>query len=119
MSIRIGSTRVGHRVGGFYMSTPVTGRNAGRQVRVGHRLPGGFYASVPITVDGRRRPRPPIGSYSCGVMIATTVVFVGLAVLFLVAGGWPLTLLLIGVIAYQWLVWAANPQQRQPHQQSR
>jgi hypothetical protein len=51
-------------------------------VRIGHRLPGGFYASVPITVNGRRRPRPPIGS-SAAVMITTTVVFACLAMLFL------------------------------------
>ncbi|HET9256089.1 MAG TPA: hypothetical protein VFO16_12925 [Pseudonocardiaceae bacterium] len=86
--------------------------HAGRQLRVGHRLPGGFYASVPVTVGSRRRPQPPIGSYSAAMMIATTVVFVGLAALFLVADGWPLTLLLIGATIYQWLVWAANPQQR-------
>jgi hypothetical protein len=49
MGIKIGSTRIGHRVGGFYVSTPITGRNAGKQVRIGHKLPGGFYGSHTLT----------------------------------------------------------------------
>ena len=68
--VRIGTTRIGHRVGGYYLSTPITGHNAGKQIRIGHRLPGGFYASVPVTVT-KGQPQPPA---TLGVQIAATAV---------------------------------------------
>ena len=70
MGVRIGNARVGHRVGGFYVSAPVTGPHAGRQVRVGHRLPGGGYGSVPVTVTRGQRKPPP----SLGVQVVATAV---------------------------------------------
>lgn len=117
MAIRIGNPRVGHRIGGFYVSAPLTGRNAGKQIRVGHRLPGGFYASVPIRATGSRRPRRPprtIGSLPRWSMITATVVYVVLALLLLVVGVWFLAVpMLVGTVL-AWLRWAANPQQRRP-----
>jgi len=113
MSVRIGNPRGGHRVGGFYVSAPLTGRNAGRQVRVGHRLPGGLHVSVPIRATRSRRPRPPIGSLSRSAMIATTIVYVGFAVLLLVVGVWILAVPLLVATVLCWLRRAANPQQRQ------
>ena len=68
--VRVGTTRIGHRVGGYYLSTPITGHNAGKQIRIGHRLPGGFYASVPVTVT-KGQPQPPA---PLGVQIAATAV---------------------------------------------
>ncbi|MGH3514046.1 MAG: hypothetical protein ACRDQI_06485 [Pseudonocardiaceae bacterium] len=113
MSIKLGNARVGHRVGGFYVSAPVTGRNAGRQVRIGHRLPGGFYGSVPIAATNTRRPKPPISSYSLAVMIATTILLGIPSLLMVVSPAWPLGLIFIVAGVWQWLTWAANPQDRQ------
>ncbi|PZS21635.1 MAG: hypothetical protein DLM61_27695 [Pseudonocardiales bacterium] len=53
MSIKLGNGRIGHRVGGFYLSTPTSGRNTGKQIRVGHRLPLGFYGSQTVTSTKR------------------------------------------------------------------
>ena len=50
------ATRIGRRIGGFYVSTAISGRNAG-QIRVGHKLPLGFYGSTTInTTDTPRQP---------------------------------------------------------------
>lgn len=105
MSVRFGNPRVGHRVGGFYVSAPVAGRNAGRQVRVGHRLPGGAYGSVPVTVT-TGRPKPPA---SLGVMLFTTVVMCALfGWLALASGAWWLLFSLAGGVGYQWWRWSKN-----------
>jgi hypothetical protein len=114
MGVRIGNPRVGHRVGGFYVSAPITGRNVGRQIRIGRRLPGGFYGSVPVRISGSRRPQRPIGSLPLSGMIATTVVYVGLAVVILMAGAWFFALPLLIATVFCWLRWVANPQQRRP-----
>jgi hypothetical protein len=105
MSIRIGNARVGHRVGGFYVSAPLTGRNAGRRFRVGHRLPGGSYGSVPVTVTSGR-PQPPA---SLGVQIVATAVTAFLVGWLAVStGSWWLFASLAGGLGWQWVRWARS-----------
>ena len=79
------------------------GIRVGNTVRVGHRLPGGFYASVPVAATGRR----PVSSYSRGEMNATTVVVTALAVFLAVFGLWPITMGLLAGMGYQWALWRA------------
>lgn len=114
MTIRIGNPRVGHRVGGFYVRGTVTGPNAGRQFRVGHRLPGGSYASALVQVDSSRHPQRPIGAVPLSGMLAITVAYGGIAVALLCVGLWILALPLLVATMVCWLKWAANPQQRRP-----
>lgn len=77
----------------------------GNQIRVGHRLPGGFYASVPITVSGQRRP---VASYTRREMVGASVGITALAVFLTVFGLWFLGLGLIVGGCYQWVLWRGN-----------
>jgi hypothetical protein len=60
MRVRLVIPSLGHRVGGFYVSAPMTGRH-GRRFHIGHRLPGGFWLSAPVTPEGSDAQRARSG----------------------------------------------------------
>lgn len=95
MSIKLGSARVGHRVGGFYVSTPVTGRNAGKQIRVGHQLPLGFYGAQ--TVTSTNRGGVPITTPTGGTRVVSSAQGLFNLFILLVGIGIAVTVPLVGV----------------------
>jgi hypothetical protein len=80
-------------------------------VRVGSvRIGQGFgrsYGSDLVHLSGE--PQRPIESNSGSAVIAITIVYGGLAVVFLVLGVWFLALPLLAATVICWLRWAANP----------
>jgi hypothetical protein len=95
--VRITNPRIGHRVGGFYVSTN------GRSTRVGHRLPGGFYGTVTAASGTPQRSRPSSWrdqpDPSPRAQAITALVLIGVLTLIgLISGWW-----LLDVIAVWWL----------------
>jgi hypothetical protein len=75
-------------------------------VRIGQRF-GRSYGSDLVHLSGE--PQRPIESNSGSAVIAITIVYGGLAVVFLVVGMWFLALPLLTATVICWLRWAANP----------
>jgi hypothetical protein len=75
--------------------------------RIGQRL-GRPYGSDLVHLIGSSAPQRPIESNSGSAVIAITIVYGGLAVVFLVVGLWFLALPLLAATVICWLRWAAN-----------
>jgi len=103
---------LGHRVGGLYVSAPMTGRH-GRRFRIGARVARWVLAQRARRPGGSGCPACPIGSLPLVVMITASIVCVGPALVLLAAGAWFFALPPLFATGMCWLRWAANPQQRQ------
>jgi hypothetical protein len=76
--------------------------------RIGQRLkrPSG---SDPVQLSGSSEPQRSTELHSGSAVIAITIVYGGLVVVFLVVGMWFLALPLLTATVICWLRWAANP----------